>query len=287
MKKLVTFLIVGCLLLPSIAFSASTDVYFDTDTKLMLHADGDDASTTFTDSSSGGKSVTAVAQAQIDTAQSVFGGASGLFDGSGDWLTALDNDDFYFWGGDFTLDFRFKTNDATKLQGIISQKESDSNLSIIRFWPGGTGLNIYHSHTSGGGAVIQNSWSWTPTNGVWYHLALVRSGNDYKFYVDGTAQGSTYTNSHSGYNLTGTVYIAFDKHWNDVNGGGEVNGWIDEFRLVKGTAVWTSNFTPPTAAYSAAPPPSAVKTVNGLAKASVKTKNGLAVASVKTWNGLA
>jgi len=50
-------------------------------------------STTFTDSSLSPKTITRYGNAQIDTAQSVFGGAAGLFDGSGDYLTIPDSDD--------------------------------------------------------------------------------------------------------------------------------------------------------------------------------------------------
>ena len=51
------------------------DPYF-ANVSLLLHCDGSDASTTFTDSSSNGHTVTASNDAQIDTAQSKFGGAS-------------------------------------------------------------------------------------------------------------------------------------------------------------------------------------------------------------------
>ncbi len=58
---------------------------------------GADGSTTFTDSATGGSHTwTAYGNAQIDTAQNKFGGASGLFDGSGDYIDTPDSPD---WGG--------------------------------------------------------------------------------------------------------------------------------------------------------------------------------------------
>ena len=66
-------------------------------TVALLHMDGADTSTTFTDES--GKTWTANGNAQIDTAQSVFGGASGLFDGTGDYLSASDHADWQLDGG--------------------------------------------------------------------------------------------------------------------------------------------------------------------------------------------
>ena len=76
---------------------------YDSYTKLMLHMEGSDGSTTFTDEI--GKAVTANGNAQIDTAQKKFGAASGLFDGTGDYLTLANSNDWSFGSGDFTIDF--------------------------------------------------------------------------------------------------------------------------------------------------------------------------------------
>src|SRR3989338_6322305 len=77
----------------------------DSYTKLMLHMEGADAGTTFTDTETTPKAVTANGNAQIDTAQSKFGGASGLFDGAGDYLTIPSSSAFDFGTGNFTIDF--------------------------------------------------------------------------------------------------------------------------------------------------------------------------------------
>jgi Insecticide toxin TcdB middle/N-terminal region/FG-GAP-like repeat/Salmonella virulence plasmid 65kDa B protein len=78
---------------------------------LLTHMDGADGSTSFTDSSSLGNAVTALGDAQIDTAQSKFGGASALFDGNGDYLTVASSPAFDLWAGDATIEFfaRFPT----------------------------------------------------------------------------------------------------------------------------------------------------------------------------------
>jgi hypothetical protein len=228
----------------------STDKVIGDDCVLMLHMDGADASTNFTDSSNSEKEVTAVADAQIDTGQSVFGGASAQFDGALDHLTCVDSADWDILAADFTIDLRFRTTDNTKLQGIVEHYQDGSNFWVVRYT--GSGILLYYSHASGGGVILQNTWTWTPTNNTWYHVALIRTGNDFKLFVDGVAQGSTYTDSDTIYPLTGVLYIGVDKHWTVAVGDGQgyVVGHIDEFRIVKGTAVWTNNFTPPTAAYS-------------------------------------
>ncbi|MDI6787615.1 MAG: hypothetical protein QME51_04520, partial [Planctomycetota bacterium] len=80
----------------------------DAYTKALLHFDGTDASTTFIDES--GKIWTRYGNAQIDTAQSKFGGASGLFDGAGDYITTPDHNDFNLGSGNFTVDLRVRFN---------------------------------------------------------------------------------------------------------------------------------------------------------------------------------
>ena len=77
----------------------------DSYTKLMLHCDGTLGSQTFPDASAEGQSVSAVASAQVDTAQSKFGGASLLCDGNSDYLNVVDFPELDLASTDFTFDF--------------------------------------------------------------------------------------------------------------------------------------------------------------------------------------
>ena len=88
--------------------SNPTEASPDTATRLLLHCEGADASTTFTDSGITTHTVTAQGDAQIDTAQKKFGSASGLFDGDGDYLTVPDHPDFKFYGNPFTIDLQVR-----------------------------------------------------------------------------------------------------------------------------------------------------------------------------------
>ena len=90
------------------------DAYFS-DVVLLLHMGGTDGSTTFTDEK--GHTVTANGDAQIDTAQSKFGGASALFDGSGDYLSVADSADFEFGSSDFTIDGWVRLHGYATLNG--------------------------------------------------------------------------------------------------------------------------------------------------------------------------
>jgi len=88
--------------------------------------------------------------------------------------------------------------------------------------------------------VIAASSSLSWTLGTWYHIAVTRSGNTYTLWRDGVSVGTgTNTNaldSAAGYRI-----------------GNSINGYFSNFRLVKGTALYTSNFTPATAPLPAVP----------------------------------
>lgn len=77
----------------------------DAYTVLMLHMDGTDEGTTFTDSSTSAHTVTANGQTNTEIGQSMFGSASGQFDGTDDYLSIPDSADWNFGNGDFTIDF--------------------------------------------------------------------------------------------------------------------------------------------------------------------------------------
>jgi hypothetical protein len=98
----------------------------DPNTVSLLHFNGSNGSNIFTDES--GKVWTAFGNAQITTTQSKFGGASGNFDGSGDYLRTPYTSDFDLSGGDFTIDTWFNTNSFAAYQNLISKDTWGSNF---------------------------------------------------------------------------------------------------------------------------------------------------------------
>lgn len=212
----------------------------DSYTTALLHMNGTDGSTTFTDES--GKVWTANGNAQIDTAQSVFGGASGLFDGTGDYLSCPDSNDFYL-NADFTVDFRVRFNSIAATMYLFTQKVNTTNgLQCYWYQPSAT---LYFQFTDAGVDTVIAANAWSPSANTWYHVACVRTGNDYKFFIDGTQIGTTVTDSSAITNYAASFLIG-----GDVSGILYLNGWMDEFRVSKGIARWTSNFTPPTSEYA-------------------------------------
>lgn len=222
---------------------ASTATTFDTDCKVMLHMDGADTSTTFTDSSDTANTFTAVGNAQIDTAQFKFG-QSGVSDGTGDKINCPDNAVFDA-SGDFTVDgwFRFNGTPATSVFWEIGSYGGANGAGAI-YSAGGLRLDSYCNANPFGGNAAQRAW--TPSANTWYHLAWIRTGTTIRAFIDGTQLGVDVTEAGA---ITPSDKISlFDSNANDAC----FNGWIDEWRYVVGTAVWTTNFTPPTSAYTKA-----------------------------------
>jgi len=214
--------------------------------KLLLHCDGTDASTTFTDSSDQARTVTANLDAQVDTDQSVFGGASALFDGTGDYLSIPDSDDWELWSGDATIDLRVRFNGEPASNATFCAQRVDSVVGWFFQYSTSEGLRFNSSIPPGFSRGLFTA-AFTPTPEVWYHVAIERYGSDTNFYVDGTMLTTN----------VGIVWGTQDNHAVPLFIGGNdagtvpLNGWIDELRISKGIARYKgSSFTPPTAAYS-------------------------------------
>jgi hypothetical protein len=198
-------------------------------TKMLLHCDGTDGSTTITDTTGLQTSITASGNAQIDTAQSKFGGASLMFDGTGDFITVPTTTDFDFGTGDFTVDMWTR---AGFLLGGLTQCLVDFQPHRIQ-WEGFT------FEWREGANFITSSSSFAVS--TWYHVALTREGTTVRLFVNGALEGSI-TNSTNLLNTNtrfGTRSSGVDPY----------QGWHDEIRIVKGTAIWTAAFTPPTSAW--------------------------------------
>lgn len=245
MKKVLVIFLSLYFSVINISQAVSTDTCFDTDTKLMLHYDGSDGSTTFTDSSSTGRSMTANGNAQIDTAQSKFGGASGLFDGTGDYVSTSDSNDWFLGTGDFTIDVWVRFSTISHSQFIVSQYDGANQQIHYLWWDSGGGGFIETTGTdiSGSGTVLAFA-AWSASANVWYHVAVVRSSTVFKYYIDGTGLSTT-SDTDSLENSGGNLKVG-----QNAVASGHFEGWMDELRFIKGTAVWTANFTPPSTSYT-------------------------------------
>lgn len=212
-------------------------------TKLLLHCNGADGSAVFIDEA--GKTVTRNGGAQIDTAQSKFGGASGLFDGTGDYLSLANSADWDFGTGNWTIDFWIRRNGAAAYRGLMGGAAGSAGGWVIGSPNDTTGKIVLTSKASGTwGADLTTSSA--PADLTWTHVAFVRNGNTLDVYLDGVNKGTKnvtgYTyNSAGGGLVIGRLYTGTDNYY--------WNGHIDELRISKGIARWTAAFTPPTREY--------------------------------------
>tara|TARA_R110000764_G_scaffold67861_1_gene140938 strand:- start:296 stop:1552 length:1257 start_codon:yes stop_codon:yes gene_type:complete len=232
-------------------YDASGDYYSPlSDKVLLVHADGADASTIFTDTSGTGKTLVTVGDAQVDTAQSKFGGASMLLDGSGDYAYTATSADFNYGSGNFTIDCWIRPSSVTGLQYIIGQYSAgDANNTGVTLMMSGTEIRYVWALDGVGSFTFADTTSAGLSIGVWAHIAYVRDGDTLTVYVDGVSRGTT-SLAASQVLHSSTLTLAIGTSSNE-GPAAHYSGHIDEIRISKGTATWTTGFTPPTSAYPA------------------------------------
>jgi hypothetical protein len=236
---------------------------------LLLNMDGADTSTSFPDNSINQHTVTAVGNAQVDTAQSKFGGASGVFDGTGDYLSVPAHPSFDLGTGAFTVEFWVRFNATTNYQGLIGSAGyftvGKNGNWLIRT---DTGLNniVWNSY-NGQTATAQITGTIAFSTATWYHVAVVRNGSTITIYVDGVSRGSGTDSTDLLDGGDGGLRIA-----EGLSANVELNGYIDDLRL-SDVARYTTNFTPPTSAFIGGVPDrkynSGVWSINGTDESSV------------------
>lgn len=220
------------------AYTASTATGNDSFTKLLLHCDGSNGSGTFTDSSSLGATITANGGATISTAQSKFGGASGVFsEGSSQWLSVPDNAALRFGTGAFTIDFWVYFTSLTSEDGLIAKGTSAASDWTLYVYNGGGGIKLYWAR---GNANLLLGTT-TLTTGQWYHVEVGRSGTTVYMFLNGSSEGTV--SDSQDYSSTDVIRIARSHSSNYAS------AYFDEIRVSVGTCRHTAGFTPPTEAY--------------------------------------
>jgi hypothetical protein len=182
------------------------------------------------------KTVYAQGDAKLSTAQKKFGTASLALDGAGDYITVPTQPDLAFGTDDFTIEAWVYRTVATGTQTIFDLRSAGTANAPLLYFNGGS--IIYYV---AGSARITGAAS-VPNTGVWYHIALARSGTDTKLFVDGTQVGSTWTDT-TDYQQN-TLYIGASY----TGSAGFVSGYIDDIRISKGIARYTTTFVAPTSA---------------------------------------
>lgn len=161
---------------------------------------------------------------------------SAYFDGTGDYLTIPASTNFQF-PGDFTIEgWMYFTNTAgSSPQVLFGVKLSGTVEFDVRWF-----LTKWQVSLNGGSGT-DIGIAPAPVNNAWTHVACVRSGNSINLYVNGVKTATTLTSSATLGQTTTAASVGASN-----TGGNIFTGYVSNLRVVKGTAVYTANFTPPT-----------------------------------------
>lgn len=197
----------------------------------LLHLDGTNNSTVFTDET-GLHTYTASSDAKISTTKSKFGGASlrpRTSVSTGTISTPVHPD--FLLTGDFTIECWINA-DSFANEGYIYSRGTTLYL--------GLGPNTFSFR---GGTTQNGSVAHSLAAGQWHHIAMVRRGTDLMLFANGVLlQNKTGTSGVAGQNGHAFAIGSYTSL-----SGYSFQGYIDEFRLVRGKALYTANFTPPAA----------------------------------------
>lgn len=220
-----------------------------TESVLLLHFDGDDEDTETTDSSASAHGgITFSGDAQIDTAESKFGGSSLLLDGDGDYVSIPYSSDFDFGTGDFTIEMWARVPSTASQKTLLSAGGYSSGWTVYV----GDNQGVAFGCNDGDGWSGLDSYD-NPAVDTWFHVAVVRYSGTLKIYLDGTEVASTE-------NFSGNITANESELRVGIDGSyGPFSGHIDEVRIVK-LAVYQGEYDVPDAALAAcatvAPPAS-------------------------------
>ena len=214
----------------------------------LLKMDGAEGSTSFTDSSTYGRTVTAVGHAKVTQIQSKFGDGSLSLDGSGDRVTMASSSDLSFGTDDFTL------------EAFVCMTGGQNYARLIHFGPfwgnnDAWGINAKDADYSGkltlasyklGGRLCVASKALAI--GVWHHVAVVRHSGVFYLFLDGNLEATNNTKIGQAVESSSSNYVAIGSA-TTTSGGEDLAGFVDNVRITKGVARYTSSFIPPAAPF--------------------------------------
>jgi hypothetical protein len=223
-------------------YASQPDAQFNYVTALFLGGATNGAqNNTFLDSSTNNLAVTR----NGNTTQGSFtpyqpnGYWSNFFDGSGDYLEIANSTNLDFGSGDFTVECFVYFNSVATQQAFFSKWRVGPGYEYVFGYDPANGLNFIYGTTGAGPGNVGRTYAVTLSVGVWYHVAFCRSSGSTRAFVNGFQVGSTTSDNVTivTTNQVQTVGIIRDDalFW-------PMNGYISNLRVVKGTALYTSNF---------------------------------------------
>jgi hypothetical protein len=218
---------------------------------MLLHFEGPNGSTSFVDAYGTGLFGTAHGTAAVTTGSAEFGTGSLILDGSTAYVTvpAANGGPIDIGSGDFTVEFWFKPTSLTGTTTLFSMCETGTATIDVAISVGGAGAGTVSGNVGGTSGGYGTS---TLTTASFNHFALSVQGSNCFLYVNGAALGGGHSNFVAGGTRAFTAAQAVIGAV-DTSGGPSLfsTGSLDELRITKGTALYTSApFTPPAAAFS-------------------------------------
>jgi hypothetical protein len=225
----------------------------DTTTVLLMHCDGTNGGTSFTDSSSYNQTITNAGSVITSTTAQKFGASSFYTNGSvGNYYLSVTNSALMFGTSNFTIEFWMNPSDPAsstrnqRLMGNLPLGAYNSGAWAIGFNTVDNG-KLHIDINNGVTGLIATT---AQAAGTWYHIALVRSGSTWYFFQNGIQQATT-TSSVS-FDNGGTarpVYIGWSGY-STSSTNEYYNGYLDEIRFTNGVALYTSNFSVATSPFA-------------------------------------
>ena len=164
------------------------------------------------------------------------------FDGSGDYLSHAVSSDFQFGSDDFTIEC-WIYKEATQNDDILGVYNTSSNRRSFLLHTPSEGTIVFLLSPTGSGGTSFTTDENIIEPSTWYHIAVVRNGDDVKIFKDGSLvksgsySGSVYENNDDEFRIGSTHYSAANSR--------EFDGHISNVRIIKGKALYTANFKPP------------------------------------------
>jgi hypothetical protein len=222
------------------------------DAEFVANFNGADAATSYTAET--GQAATFFGTAQLDDAQQKFGalespvGTSLLLDGNSDYVTFPDSTDWDFGNGDFTVECWVRFNGAPTASMMFAahwDSDGDNRAWYFGFSAAFSPTVLIFQATPDGasGTIVENTEAWNPDGDVWYHLAVVRRRDELLFFVDGIQLGTAKTLAITINNPAEPLWIGALDIFLSISA--YMDGWIDSVRIIKGTALYKYDFTPP------------------------------------------
>ena len=217
---------------------------YNSNTVLLLPGDGD-----LLDKSVSAHTVSALNGVATSTASPARGSGSVVFDGTDDFFIIPDSADFEFGSGAWSIDTWMNTNSTGSNHGLL-RKHADAGNTGINWLLGDNHLGwFYYSH---GGGVSFVDYSTISRASGWHHLALTYDGSKLRLFYDGTLVSTTALSLNIPDN-TAPFIIGDASNYGSGNGAYQdthfyLNGKLDEFRVTKGSAIYTTPFAPASSA---------------------------------------